>query len=154
MVLISIQEEYMSTKLAISIAVALILSYMSLTANAADKTPDEMVREAKWAIKEISVGEVKRMIEADKSIVILDVRDRDEFETGHIPRAINLSRGMLEFKITLMIPEKSATVIVYCGIDLRGPLATKTLNDLGYRNAVNMIGGLKSWKEAGYPLEI
>jgi rhodanese-related sulfurtransferase len=52
-----------------------------------------------------------------------------------------------------MIPEKSATVIVYCGIDLRGPLATKTLNDLGYRNAVNMIGGLKSWKEAGYPLQ-
>jgi len=153
MVLISIQEEYMSTKLAISIAVALILSYMSLTANAADKTPDEMVREAKWAIKEISVGEVKRMIEADKSIVILDVRDRDEFDAGHIPRAINLSRGMLEFKITLMIPEKSATVIVYCGIDLRGPLATKTLNDLGYRNAVNMIGGLKSWKEAGYPLQ-
>ena len=143
----------MSTKLAISIAVALILSYMSLTANAADKTPDEMVREAKWAIKEISVGEVKRMIEADKSIVILDVRDRDEFDAGHIPRAINLSRGMLEFKITLMIPEKSATVIVYCGIDLRGPLATKTLNDLGYRNAVNMIGGLKSWKEAGYPLQ-
>ena len=143
----------MSTKLAISIAAALILSYMSLTANAVDKTPDEMVREAKWAIKEISVGEVKRMIEADKSIVILDVRDRDEFDAGHIPRAINLSRGMLEFKITLMIPEKSATVIVYCGIDLRGPLATKTLNDLGYRNAVNMIGGLKSWKEAGYPLQ-
>ena len=93
------------------------------------------------------------MIEADKSIVILDVRDRDEFDAGHIPRAINLSRGMLEFKVTLMIPEKSATVIVYCGIDLRGPLATKTLNDLGYRNAVNMIGGLKSWKEAGYPLQ-
>ena len=70
----------------------------------------------------------------------------DEFETGHLPR------GMLEFKVTLIIPEKSVTVIVYCGIDLMGPPATKTLNDLGYRNAMNM-GGLKSWKEAGYPLQ-
>ncbi len=126
---------------------------MSMTANAADKTPDEIVREARSAIKEISVGEVKKMIDADKTIVILDVRDRDEFEAGHIPRAINISRGMLEFKVNLTIPEKNALIIVYCGIDLRGPLATKTLNDLGYRNAVNMIGGLKSWKEAGYPLQ-
>ena len=143
----------MSTKLAITIVLAFILSHMSLTANAADKTPDEIVREARSAIKEISVGEVKKMIDADKSIVILDVRDRDEFETGHIPRAINISRGMLEFKVNLTIPEKNALVIVYCGIDLRGPLATKTLNDLGYRNAVNMMGGLKAWKEAGYPLQ-
>lgn len=143
----------MITKLAISIVLALILSHMSMTANAADKTPDEIVREARSAIKEISVGEVKKMIDADKTIVILDVRDRDEFETGHIPRAINISRGMLEFKVNLTIPEKNALIIVYCGIDLRGPLATKTLNDLGYRNAVNMIGGLKSWKEAGYPLQ-
>ena len=143
----------MITKLAISIVLALILSHMSVTANAADKTPDEIVREARSAIKEISVGEVKKMIDADKTIVILDVRDRDEFEAGHIPRAINISRGMLEFKVNLTIPEKNALIIVYCGIDLRGPLATKTLNDFGYRNAVNMIGGLKSWKEAGYPLQ-
>ena len=144
----------MKTKLAVSIIIALILSYMSLPANAADKTPDEMVREAKSSIKEISVGEVKKMIDAGEAIVILDVRDRDEFETGHIPGAINISRGTLEFKANPLIPVKSARVMVYCGIDLRSPLATKTLNDLGYRNAVNMIGGLKSWKEAGYPLEI
>ena len=115
----------MSTKLAITIVLAFILSHMSLTANAADKTPDEIVREARSAIKEISVGEVKKMIDADKSIVILDVRDRDEFEAGHIPRAINISRGMLEFKVNLTIPEKNALVIVYCGIDLRGPWLPK-----------------------------
>jgi rhodanese-related sulfurtransferase len=142
-----------NTKLAVSIVIALILSYMPLNTNAADKTPDEMVREAKLSIREISVGEVKKMIDAGEAIVILDVRDRDEFETGHIPGAINISRGMLEFKANPVIPEKSACIMVYCGIDLRGPLATRTLNDLGYRNAVNMIGGLKAWKEAGYPLQ-
>ena len=143
----------MKTKLAVSIMIALMLSYMSLPANAADKTPDEMVREAKSSIKEISVGEVKKMIDAGEAIVILDVRDRDEFDTGHIPGAINISRGTLEFKANLVIPVKSARVMVYCGIDLRSPLATKTLNDLGYRNSVNITGGLKTWQEAGYALQ-
>jgi rhodanese-related sulfurtransferase len=143
----------MSSNIAISIVIALMLSYVSLPAHAADKTPDEMVREAKSVIKEISVAEVNSLIDADKSIVILDVRDHEEFETGHIPGAINISRGMLEFKMNLIIPVKSARIIVYCAIDLRGPLAAKTLNDLGYKNAVNMIGGLKSWREAGYPLQ-
>jgi rhodanese-related sulfurtransferase len=55
-------------------------------------------------------------------------------------------------KIALVIPDKDSKIIVYCGVDLRGPLATKTLNDMGYKNAVNMIGGLKAWKMAGYPL--
>ena len=143
----------MSTKLAKSIVVALILSYMALTANAADKTPGGLVNEAKSSIKEISVQEAKKIIDDDKSTVILDVRDRDEFETGHIPGAINISRGMLEFQVNLLIQEKTTRVVVYCGVDLRSPLATRTLNDLGYKNAVNMLGGLKSWKEAGYPLQ-
>jgi rhodanese-related sulfurtransferase len=59
---------------------------------------------------------------------------------------------MLEFEIDTLIPDKHATIIVYCGIDLRGPLATKTLNETGYTNAVNINGGLKAWKAAGYPI--
>ena len=50
-----------------------------------------------------------------------------------------------------MIPDKDEKIIVYCGLDLRAPLSTRTMNELGYRNAVNMIDGLKAWKEAGYP---
>jgi sulfur-carrier protein adenylyltransferase/sulfurtransferase len=116
------------------------------------RTSDQMVREAKASIREVSVGDVKKMIGARETIIILDVRDKDEFETGHIPGAINLSRGMLEFKINTLVPDKNASIIVYCGVDLRGPLATRTLNDMGYRNAVNINGGLKAWKAAGYPI--
>ena len=143
----------MNTKLLASMVITLILSCMSFAANAADKTPDEIVREAKSSIKEIGVGEVRKLIDAGEAIVILDVRDRDEFETGHIPGAINISRGTLEFKAIPAIPVKGTRVLVYCGIDLRSPLATKTLNDLGYRNAVNITGGLKAWNEAGYALQ-
>jgi rhodanese-related sulfurtransferase len=116
------------------------------------RTSDQMVREAKASIREVSVGDVKKMIDAGEKIIILDVRDKDEFETGYIPGAINLSRGMLEFKINTLVPDKNASIIVYCGVDLRGPLATRTLNDMGYRNAVNINGGLKAWKAAGYPI--
>ena len=116
------------------------------------RTSDGMVKEAKTSIREVSVGDVKRMIDTGEKIVILDVRDRDEFETGHIPGALNLSRGMLEFKINTLVPDRNATVVVYCGVDLRGPLATRTLNDMGYKNAVNIVGGLKAWKAAGYPV--
>ena len=119
---------------------------------AVEKTPEQMVKEAKAVIKEVSIDDVKKMIDAKENIIILDVREKNEFEDGHIPGAINLPRGVLEFKIAMTIPDKNARIIVYCAIDLRGPLATRTMNELGYKNAVNIVGGLKPWKEAGYPL--
>jgi rhodanese-related sulfurtransferase len=120
---------------------------------AADKTPDQMVREARSVIRELSVVEVKRMLDAGEKVVILDVRDEQEFDTGRLPGALNLSRGNLEFKAALTLPNRNDRIVVYCGLDLRGPLATRTLNELGYKGAVNMAGGLKAWKEAGYPVE-
>ncbi len=92
------------------------------------------------------------MLDTKENVILLDVRDKNELEEGRIPGSINISRGMLEFKIAMVIPDKNAKIIVYCGLDLRSPLATKTLNELGYNNAVNMIGGLKAWKEAAYPV--
>ena len=121
-------------------------------ATAAGKTPDQLVKEAKASIKEISVNDVKSMIDGKEKIILLDVRDKNEFEEGSIPGALNISRGMLEFKVALVIPDKNAKIIVFCGLDLRGPLATKSLNEMGYMNAVNMTGGLKAWKEAGYAI--
>jgi rhodanese-related sulfurtransferase len=127
--------------------------FFACPALAADKTPEEMVKEAKAAIKEVSVDEVKKIVDEEKSIVVLlDVRDSNELEQGMIPGAINISRGQLEFKVRMMLPDRNAKIIVYCGLDLRSPLATRTLNDLGYMNAVNMTGGLKAWREAGFPV--
>ena len=144
----------MRTKIAILI-IALSFSLdacVAQTLRETLRTSDQMVTEAKAVIVELSVDDVKRMIDNKEQIIILDVRDKDEFESGWIPGAINLSRGMLEFKISALIPDKNTTVIVYCGIDLRGPLAVRTLNEMGYRKAVNMIGGLKAWKAAGFPI--
>lgn len=116
------------------------------------KTSDQMVKEAKAHIREVTVQEAKRMIDSGEKLVILDVREGPEFATGYMPGAINLPRGMVEFKINTMVPDRTTNILVYCGIDLRGPLATQTLNEMGYRNAFNLIGGLNVWKAAGYPI--
>jgi rhodanese-related sulfurtransferase len=142
----------MNRKVSLLIIAVLFAACASVNVGGGNRTSDQLVKEAKARIREISVFELNRMIDNKEKIVILDVRDRDEFETGYIPGAINLSRGMLEFKVNMMIPDRNATIVVYCGVDLRGPLATMTLNEMGYKNAENLIGGLKEWKAAGYPI--
>jgi rhodanese-related sulfurtransferase len=145
-------EFTMSKKMLIVFVVALFTICTLSHVEAADKTPEQLVKESKSLIKEVSIDDVKKMIDTKENVIILDVTDKHEFEGGHIPGAINISRGTLEFKVAQIIPDKNSKIIVYCGIDLRGPLATRTLNDLGYNNAVNVAGGLKAWKAAGYPL--
>lgn len=142
----------MNKKLSVILIVTFFVLYSSFIVYAIDKTPEQIVKEAKATINEVSIDEVKKMIDNKEDIILLDVRDKEEYDTGHIPGAMNISRGSLDFKIRLTIPDKNKKIIVYCGLDLRSPLATKSMNDLGYKNAVNMIGGLKAWKEAGYPV--
>ena len=142
----------MNKKLLIVLVAALFTMCTGYHVEAADKTPEQLVKESKALIKEVSIDDVKKMIDTKGNVIILDVTDKQEFEGGHLPGAINISRGTLEFKVAQIIPDKNSKIVVYCGLDLRGPLATKTLNDLGYNNAVNMAGGLKAWKAAGYPL--
>jgi rhodanese-related sulfurtransferase len=146
------RELKMNKKLGFFLVIIFFVIYSASLVHAVDKTPEQVVREAKASISEASIDEVKKMIDNREDIILLDVRDSEEYGTGHIPGSINISRGSLDFKVHLIIPEKNAKIVVYCGLDLRSPLATKSMNDLGYKKAVNMIGGLKAWKEAGYPV--
>jgi rhodanese-related sulfurtransferase len=142
----------MKTKISAFLIITFIVLYSTSLVHAVDKTPQQVVTEARSSINEVSINDVKRMIDTKEDIILLDVRDSEEYGTEHIPGAINISRGSLDFKVHLIIPDKNKKIIVYCGLDLRSPLATKSINELGYKNAVNMVGGLKAWKEAGYPV--
>ena len=130
----------------------LILFCLALPATvfAADKTPDQLVSEARAAIGEISVVEVKILLNGATPPILVDVRDRHEFAEGHLPGAINISRGTLEFGVQGKIPDKSSRIIVYCGTDRRSPLAVAALKQLGYLNVLNMSGGLIAWEKAGF----
>ncbi len=111
-----------------------------------------MVAKAKGEIKRVSAADVKAAIDAKEKAIFLDVRDKDEFDAGRIPGAINLSRGKLEFRIAATIPDLNAKVYVYCLTAARSALATKTMMDLGYKNVVQMDALFEDWIKAGYPV--
>jgi len=113
----------------------------------------EMVAKAKAAIKVVPAADVKKAIDGKEKAVFLDVRDPGEFAAGHLPGAVNISRGTLEFNVFGKISDQNAKIYVYCKTAGRSTLATKTLNDLGFKNAVLMDAQFEDWIKAGYPVE-
>jgi len=113
----------------------------------------EMVAKAKAAIKTVSAEDAKAAIDQKEKAVFLDVRDPQEYAAGHLPGAINVSRGTLEFGIWGKVQDQSAKIYVYCKTAGRSTLATKTLNDLGYKNAMLMDAQFEDWIKKGYPVE-
>ena len=113
----------------------------------------EMVAAAKAAVKTVPADVVKAAIDAKEKAVILDVREPNEFAAGHLPGAINVPRGLLEFTIFKKISDLNTTVYVYCKTAGRSALATKTLKDLGYKNAVLGDFQYADWVKAGHPVE-
>ncbi len=143
------------------VAMASILFALSMVgmALAQDKAPagpppvvKEMVAKAKGSIQKVSAADVKAAIDTKEKAIILDVRDPGEFAAGHLPGAVNISRGTLEFNVFNKIPDQNAKIYVYCKTGSRSALATKTLNDLGYKNAVLMDALFEDWIKAGYPV--
>lgn len=135
------------------ISIFVMLLTISFSASClADMTADDFVKEAKKTVKEISVADAKTAIDSGKAAV-LDCRTAKEFKKGHLPGAINLQRGLLEFKVSKKFPDKSAYIIVYCKSGGRSCLGTCTLSEMGYTNVVSMAGGWKGWVKAGFPVE-
>ncbi len=150
----------MKKMLVLTLAFAVALTMVGLTV-AQDKpkvptwqtTPvKDMVAKAKAEIKKVTAADVKAAIDKQEKAVILDVRDPDEYKAGHLPGAVHVSRGKLEFTIWDKVPDKDAKIYVYCLTAARSALATKTLNDLGYKNAVLMDAHFEEWVKAGYPV--
>jgi rhodanese-related sulfurtransferase len=140
------------------VALVLIIGAFA-NASAAEKTTDQLLEEARAAVKSVSVQDVKGMVDGKDKVLLLDIRDMKEYVVDHIQgsqnmsRAVGLSPRILEHHMQKIAPDKAARIIVYCEFETKAPLATKALNEIGYSNAVFMKGGLKAWKDAGYPLE-
>jgi molybdopterin/thiamine biosynthesis adenylyltransferase/rhodanese-related sulfurtransferase len=110
----------------------------------------DLLSQAKGQITEIDTNEAQRRI-ADGGVVVLDVREPDEFEQGALPGVLHIPRGHLEAQIEGRITDKGAPVIVYCAGGVRSAFATKTLGEMGYTNVVSMDGGFGKWKDEGKP---
>jgi rhodanese-related sulfurtransferase len=148
----------MKKVIGVSVALVFVLSMLSF-ALAQEKKPSgpppvvqEMVAKARAAIKVVPAADVKAMIDKKENMILLDVRDAGEYAAGYFPGAMNISRGTLEFNVFGKIPDQNAKIYVYCKTKARSTLATKTLNDLGYKNAVLVDMSYEDWVKAGYPV--
>jgi molybdopterin/thiamine biosynthesis adenylyltransferase/rhodanese-related sulfurtransferase len=116
------------------------------------KTLKEMLAEARQVIPEQGPQELKRRIDANEPLVLVDVRDPDEYRDGAIEPATNISRGFLEFRIGTAAADPKTPIVLYCQSGLRSMLAAKALHDLGYENVTNLQGGFQKWAQSGLPV--
>ena len=121
-------------------------------------SPADFVAKAKATIKECTVSQVKDGLGPDT--ILIDIREPDEYARGHIPGAIHVPRGMLEFQILKTLEHigitneaADADMVLYCGTGGRSALATKSLDDMGFRSVQSMDGGIVAWNEAGLPVD-
>ena len=110
----------------------------------------KLVAEAKKYITEISPQDAAAKLNSGDAIVI-DVREKDEWDEGHIPGATHMSRGTIELDIEEKVPDPNAMIICHCCGGGRSALAAENLQKMGYKNVRSMADGLKAWKAAGLP---
>jgi phage shock protein E len=109
---------------------------------------EKLVAEARKNITEISPAEAAEKAKNGEAVII-DVREQDEWDEGHIPDAMHLSRGTIELDIEEKAPDQNALIICHCGGGGRSALAAESLQKMGYKHIRSMAGGLKAWKAAG-----
>src|SRR6266550_4464909 len=111
---------------------------------------EKLVAEAKKRITEISPTEAAAKSKSGEALIV-DVREKDEWDEEHIPDAIHLSRGTIELDIEEKVPDLDQTIITHCGGGGRSALAAESLQKMGYKNVRSMAGGFKAWKAIGLP---
>ena len=111
----------------------------------------ELVADAKKKITEISPTDAASKAKSSCDAMIVDVREKDEFDESHIPDAVHMSRGMLELEVEEKFPDRNTRIICHCGGGGRSALAAESLQKMGYKNVRSMAGGFKAWKAAGLP---
>lgn len=116
------------------------------------KTAHDLVAAAKSRVQEISLSDVDAAILA--ADVVVDVRDAEEFAAGHLPGAVNMSRGMLEFKFSAnpALQSRDLSILLYCKTSGRAALAGVALHDMGYLNVRSIAGGFDAWAASGKPV--
>ena len=113
------------------------------------KTMRDFVQDALTRIKEILPEAVQRMLHHKEPLIILDVREAEEFQRGHLPDAVLIPRGVLEGQAPQLLRDPNAEIIVYCGSGMRSALACDVMQQMGYTNVHSMAGGFRSCAQFG-----
>jgi adenylyltransferase/sulfurtransferase len=113
----------------------------------------ELLQQVRSEISEIDATQARDRIESGEPVVV-DVREQDEWDEGHIPGAVHVPRGHLESRIERLAPDPARPIVVYCSAGNRSAFAAKTLTDLGYDDVVSLAGGFTDWKRNGFPVQL
>ncbi len=113
----------------------------------------ELLQQVRSEISEIDATHARERIESGEPVVV-DVREQDEWDEGHIPGAVHVPRGHLESRIERLAPDAARPVVVYCSQGNRSVFAAKTLEELGYEDVVSLAGGFTDWKRNGFPVQL
>ena len=118
------------------------------------KTVASLLAQATASVPFMSLVELKTRVEAEEDdLIVLDVREREAYEKGHVPGARLLPRGQLELRVNQDLPDPTRRILACCELGYISTLAAATLRDLGFAHAVALDGGMKAWREKGFPVE-
>ena len=112
-----------------------------------------LVDEAKSRVRECTIHDVKARLDAGDELHLIDIREDHEYTADHAAGARHVGRGILERDIEALVPDPEASIVLYCGGGFRSALSADSLQKMGYRNVVSMDGGIRAWREAGFPME-
>jgi rhodanese-related sulfurtransferase len=112
----------------------------------------KIVDDAKGRIRQTTVDRIKSRLEQRDKFLLVDVREDHEWQKDHLPGAVHMGKGIIERDIEQSVPDLNAELVLYCGGGFRSALAADNLQKMGYTNVISMDGGIREWREKGYPL--
>jgi glyoxylase-like metal-dependent hydrolase (beta-lactamase superfamily II)/rhodanese-related sulfurtransferase len=146
------RAEFVALMRGLDIAMPTHLTEALRTNRSGAKTVAQLIAEAARGIAFMSMDEVARRL-GSSDLVILDVRERDEFAKGHLPGAKHIPRGQLELRVDKELPDPTARILAYCQFGKVSTLAAATLRSMGFGRAVALDGGYDAWVKATLPTE-
>ena len=112
----------------------------------------KLVQEVKTRVRELTVDQVKAKLDRGEKFHLVDVREESEWARDHLPKAAHLGKGVIERDVEQQLPDTGAEIVLYCGGGFRSALAADNLQKMGYTNVFSMDGGIRGWRDKGYPL--
>jgi rhodanese-related sulfurtransferase len=112
----------------------------------------KIVDDAKTRIRETTVDVIKSRLDRGDKVTLVDVREESEFAKDHLPGAIHMGKGVIERDVEQKVPDLNSELVLYCGGGFRSALAADNLQKMGYTKVISMDGGIRGWREKGYPL--
>ena len=151
----TVRAEFIAMMQSLDLAAPTHLTEALRTNMSGGKTVAQLLSEAAARVPFMALEELKARTGGNRrDLVVLDIREKDAFELGHVLGARLLPRGQLELRVNTELPDPTVRIVTVCEFGKISTLAAATLRDLGYTGAVALDGGMSAWREAGFPLEV